>query len=522
MNVYVRELSTALARAGVECDVYTRAWSDDLPATVTVEPGLRVHHVPAGPLGPMVKEELPVGRRRVHRQRPVPHDLGGGGRPPPARGDRLRRRARQLLAVGHRRPPHQARARPAPGVDLPHPGPGEGRGEPRGGVERRAPPPGRGRGHGHALLGGRAGLVLGGGRAARRSSTTATRPRIRGRRTRRRPRLLRSRPPAPGAPGPGPARRRSAAAVRGPDPAPQGCRRRRAGAGGDDGPPRRATSSWWEDRAVHAARSTWRSSQKLVDELGLADRVRFEAPATARAALDVLPRRRRLRRAQPVRVLRAGGPRGGRVRDTGGRRGGRRAHHPRRRRAHRHWSSIPRHPRPSPPPSRGSSPTPCWPSAWPPRPWSVPAATPGHRPRRCCVPPTRSSPPSDSSSAADAVDPGPGRVPRADIASAEERAACDARHRAVGRRPPGRRGCRGRRRPPARARSLVPAAARRREGLRHGVAHDPPAHPAPRDAGHAGTRGERRSDLRVPVAPQRRSPPDALRPGRRGRRVPRG
>ncbi len=50
MNVYVRELSSALARAGVDCDVYTRAWSDDLPAVVDVEPGFRVHHVPAGPL----------------------------------------------------------------------------------------------------------------------------------------------------------------------------------------------------------------------------------------------------------------------------------------------------------------------------------------------------------------------------------------------------------------------------------------------------------------------------------------
>ena len=30
MNVYVRELSSALARAGVACDVFTRAWSDDL------------------------------------------------------------------------------------------------------------------------------------------------------------------------------------------------------------------------------------------------------------------------------------------------------------------------------------------------------------------------------------------------------------------------------------------------------------------------------------------------------------
>lgn len=59
MNVYVRELSSALARAGVECDVFTRAWSSDLPAVVAVEPGLRVHHVPAGPLEPVAKEQLP-------------------------------------------------------------------------------------------------------------------------------------------------------------------------------------------------------------------------------------------------------------------------------------------------------------------------------------------------------------------------------------------------------------------------------------------------------------------------------
>ncbi len=60
MNVYVRELTTALARAGVECDVYTRAWSPDLPAIVTVEPGFRLHHVPAGPLDAVAKEELPA------------------------------------------------------------------------------------------------------------------------------------------------------------------------------------------------------------------------------------------------------------------------------------------------------------------------------------------------------------------------------------------------------------------------------------------------------------------------------
>jgi D-inositol-3-phosphate glycosyltransferase len=59
MNVYVRELSAALARAGVECDVYTRAWSPSLRSTVYVEPGFRVHHVPAGPLEPVAKEDLP-------------------------------------------------------------------------------------------------------------------------------------------------------------------------------------------------------------------------------------------------------------------------------------------------------------------------------------------------------------------------------------------------------------------------------------------------------------------------------
>lgn len=58
MNVYVRELSSALARTGVECDVFTRAWSSDLPAVVNVEPGLRVHHVAAGPLAPVAKEQL--------------------------------------------------------------------------------------------------------------------------------------------------------------------------------------------------------------------------------------------------------------------------------------------------------------------------------------------------------------------------------------------------------------------------------------------------------------------------------
>ena len=49
MNVYVRELVSALAQAGVVCRVYVRRWSDDLPEQVSVEPGFDVVHVPAGP-----------------------------------------------------------------------------------------------------------------------------------------------------------------------------------------------------------------------------------------------------------------------------------------------------------------------------------------------------------------------------------------------------------------------------------------------------------------------------------------
>ena len=58
MNVYVRELSSALARAGVDCDVYTRSWRKGLPDIVDVEPGFRVHHVPAGPEGPATIDDL--------------------------------------------------------------------------------------------------------------------------------------------------------------------------------------------------------------------------------------------------------------------------------------------------------------------------------------------------------------------------------------------------------------------------------------------------------------------------------
>ena len=57
MNVYVRELVSGLAGAGVVCRVYVRRWSDDLPDEVSVEPGFEVVHVPAGPID-LPKEDL--------------------------------------------------------------------------------------------------------------------------------------------------------------------------------------------------------------------------------------------------------------------------------------------------------------------------------------------------------------------------------------------------------------------------------------------------------------------------------
>jgi D-inositol-3-phosphate glycosyltransferase len=58
MNVYVRELVSSLAQAGVDCNVYVRRWADDLPDEVAIEPGFRVVHVDAGAVD-LPKEALP-------------------------------------------------------------------------------------------------------------------------------------------------------------------------------------------------------------------------------------------------------------------------------------------------------------------------------------------------------------------------------------------------------------------------------------------------------------------------------
>lgn len=58
MNVYVRELVSALAQAGVDCTVFTRTWREGLASEVAVEPGFRVVHIDSGPFN-LAKEALP-------------------------------------------------------------------------------------------------------------------------------------------------------------------------------------------------------------------------------------------------------------------------------------------------------------------------------------------------------------------------------------------------------------------------------------------------------------------------------
>ena len=57
MNVYVRELTSSLARLGVECTTYTRAWKPGLPEVVDIEPNHRLVHVRAGDFD-LPKEQL--------------------------------------------------------------------------------------------------------------------------------------------------------------------------------------------------------------------------------------------------------------------------------------------------------------------------------------------------------------------------------------------------------------------------------------------------------------------------------
>jgi D-inositol-3-phosphate glycosyltransferase len=60
MNVYVRELSRALGRMGLEVDVFTRSQNPAIPRVVDLGEGARVIHVAAGP-------EAPLSRPLIHR-----------------------------------------------------------------------------------------------------------------------------------------------------------------------------------------------------------------------------------------------------------------------------------------------------------------------------------------------------------------------------------------------------------------------------------------------------------------------
>ncbi len=65
--MYVREVASALAQAGVDCTTYTRADRPGLPSQLVVEPGHSVVHVPAGPFDlpkEALAEQVDVLRRR--------------------------------------------------------------------------------------------------------------------------------------------------------------------------------------------------------------------------------------------------------------------------------------------------------------------------------------------------------------------------------------------------------------------------------------------------------------------------
>src|SRR6185437_16215428 len=58
MNIYVLELSKALAKKGYFLDIFTRSQSDESPRVVQVNDHLRVIHVPAGPEEPLSKKAI--------------------------------------------------------------------------------------------------------------------------------------------------------------------------------------------------------------------------------------------------------------------------------------------------------------------------------------------------------------------------------------------------------------------------------------------------------------------------------
>ena len=82
MNVYVRELATELARAGLELDVFTRLTNPDDARELDIAPGAHLVRLPAGDTAPMDKnlvfDYLPdfvAGVERYRRERGREYDL---------------------------------------------------------------------------------------------------------------------------------------------------------------------------------------------------------------------------------------------------------------------------------------------------------------------------------------------------------------------------------------------------------------------------------------------------------------
>ncbi|MEU3467161.1 D-inositol-3-phosphate glycosyltransferase [Streptomyces sp. NPDC006687] len=60
MNVYMVQLSRALAELGVEVDLFTRCRGEEHPDPASLGPGVRVRHLEAGPRAPLPKEDMPA------------------------------------------------------------------------------------------------------------------------------------------------------------------------------------------------------------------------------------------------------------------------------------------------------------------------------------------------------------------------------------------------------------------------------------------------------------------------------
>ena len=65
MNVYMVELSRALAELGADIHLFTRCRGEDLPPVVPLGPGVRVRHLQAGPRRPLTSPP----HRLVHTDR---------------------------------------------------------------------------------------------------------------------------------------------------------------------------------------------------------------------------------------------------------------------------------------------------------------------------------------------------------------------------------------------------------------------------------------------------------------------